>query len=139
VVERLANQKTRSSTSSSASKLQVASKTEQTHLFSSSCSSLHPPYFLINPSSRSRFTAPPILRAFISHHVIERSPLHHVKVTMASNPPNVPSRSGSIVNGPPSAGINPSQTASVPPPTPGGASQQANLNQIVCILWSTIV
>ena len=61
-------------------------------------------------------------------------PLHNDTVAMASNPPNVPSRSGSIVNGPPSAGINPSQTASVPPPTPGGVSQQANLNQIVCLL-----
>jgi hypothetical protein len=49
---------------------------------------------------------------------------------MASNPPNVPSRSGSIVNGPPSAGIHP-PGSSVPPPTPGGVAPQTNLNQIV--------
>src|ERR1700753_4186141 len=48
-----------------------------------------------------------------------------------SNQPNISSRSGSVVNGPPSAGVNPG-SANVPPPTPGaGAPQQAqNLNQI---------
>jgi transcription initiation factor TFIID subunit 5 len=44
---------------------------------------------------------------------------------MASNVPNVPSRSGSITNGPPSAGIN------QPPPTPGGVASNQNLNNIV--------
>ncbi|KAF2666998.1 hypothetical protein BT63DRAFT_416072 [Microthyrium microscopicum] len=44
-----------------------------------------------------------------------------------SNIPNVPSRSGSIANGPPSAGMNSQQA---PPPTPGAAPTQQNLNQI---------
>lgn len=50
-------------------------------------------------------------------------------IASMSNPPGAPSRSSSIANGPPSAGIAPS--ASNPaPPTPSTPSQQ-NLNQIV--------
>lgn len=47
---------------------------------------------------------------------------------------NVPSRSGSIGNGPPSASIvGPPSNAAVPPPTPGGNAPPGtqNLNQIV--------
>ena len=47
-----------------------------------------------------------------------------------SNPPGAPSRSASIANGPPSAGVPPA-SGSAAPPTPSTPSQQ-NLNQIVC-------
>ncbi|KAF2429605.1 WD40 repeat-like protein [Tothia fuscella] len=47
-----------------------------------------------------------------------------------SNPPGVPSRAGSIANGPPSAGMPPTGNPQQAPPTPGAATSQQNLNQI---------